>query len=516
MVGASSKRPREHETAVEPILAGSFSGGNVSKKSFNGTVVAETDNKSLGVTATLLRDVDFNSQSSMKRSVSNNSNMVGSQNDDSNDECEGEVCELFKSPAQLGGKLQVGVDSRPDVPVSNGQKTLLHAECTNSTASVDGAITTLHTLQQLKELFHTPPVQLEAQAKAPLLQLCAGETVFVVLHSNKEEIEGMLGNVTKKLSACRIFCLDLSALPLAERSGAGAQITPNSASVDRVGDVILQRVTKILDLNSLLNGTPSAEGPSQSLSIKHSSAGAQVEFENVASSAQSSAKDEICHHELTLPSMVMWRVAGGPVDEYGDITAMGSYEAIQSEVGSVPPYGKPLVVKELQTVDQLHSLSLLAPVYTVEHLLRKIGETVLFPPGNDTPSGTHTFIYMGASWCPPCMRVVASLPTMMKEGFPHSFACVVKADMDFAEPLYKFFGVEIIPTFILLNNDVLKGAGDWSAFLKGSGKCMGTCLEQLREGLRRSKMGQIQNSKVPLIQSFIDNHTKGLSFDEEF
>ncbi|RNF06941.1 hypothetical protein TraAM80_03771 [Trypanosoma rangeli] len=404
-----------------------------------------------------------------------------------------------------------------------------------------GAVTTLYSLQQLEELIDAAPLPLATSdalavsaSAPPQLQLRAGETVLIVLQNGQGDGGVALQPATELLSNCRIFRLDLGELPLCEYEEKGAETRLNGRAEQGVATGLLplfhtdsllslgtqgphniehalRRVSSLLRADEILNPNEAA------LSVPLIS-----EKKGDASNKSLDVAQHEKGEELILPALVMWRADGGAADEYchkkenqhGSAQSKCEGDA-QVPVAGTRRRGWPLVVKEFTALDQLHSLSLLTPVYTVAHLLRTVCARALFPDGSTAAaSGTRSLIYFGASWCPPCMRIVGALPAMMKEDFPSNLTCVVKADMDLATPLFEFFGVAIIPTFVILDNDVLRAAGDLEALRDAT--ISEEALSQFSEALRRSELGRIQNSQRMLVRIFIESHTGALKFDEDF
>ncbi|ESL09117.1 hypothetical protein TRSC58_03170 [Trypanosoma rangeli SC58] len=451
---------------------------------------------------------------------------------------------LFTSPARA--RLEVTALEKCGagppcvlVPRPNQRLGTVHARCRGP--HTVGAVTTLYSLQQLEELIDTAPLFLAnsgvlaaSAAAPPQLQLRAGETVLIVLQNGQGDGGVALQPATELLSNCRIFRLDLGELPLSEYEEKGAEMhlggraeqgvatgllplfhTDSLLSLGTQGphnvEHALRRVSSVLRVDEILNPNEAA------LSIPLTS--------EKKSDANNKSLDAVQHEkgeELILPALVMWRADGGAADEYchkkenqHGSTQNKCAEDARLPVADTRRRGWPLVVKELTALDQLHSLSLLTPVYTVAHFLRTVCAKALFPDGSTAAaSGTRSLIYFGASWCPPCMRIVGALPAMMKEDFPSNLTCVVKADMDLATPLFEFFGVEIIPTFVIFDNDVLRAAGDLKALRDAT--ISEEAMSQFSEALRRSELGRVQNSQRMLVRIFIESHTGALKFDEDF
>lgn len=196
-------------------------------------------------------------------------------------------------------------------------------------------------------------------------------------------------------------------------------------------------------------------------------------------------------------------------------------------------HGAGLVLKHIHMPSQLHSLSLWKPVYTMLHLWRTTMQTVCGGVGkagggriDDVWSGlqpsaqplcaseekTFTLIYLGASWCPPCMRFVNQMPELMEERLPRTVTSTVKADMDLAKPIFDFFGVEVIPTFIVLDNATLKSTSPTFAHGGGAGGEEASILAVMR----RAELGRIQNSNMLTVSTFIEKHCCPLDLDCDF
>lgn len=403
----------------------------------------------------------------------------------------------------------------------------------------------------------------------------------------------------------------LAAAPASDLSGSfvggGGEL---SDQLNRVGEVVLHKVTALLHLDTILNPN-FFQGPA---SAADAAAAAAAEAAHPAQ-----RKEPV--EPLVLPAMVVWRAGGAEAEDYSpylpctysdgssptlsqqqqqfsafsstftaaiaqsqqqqqannnasnpNTTSSSHSHNHHTSSGGSPlnasfsrhrryrhfgdylrANGGPLVAKQLNNTDQIHSLSLYAPVYTVAHLykhaletaktaiLRKFGKeqepgfVSSFDPAFPAavaaaaPSATatattqqkrsdaffhlldregvksRTVMYLGASWCPPCMRIVGDMPGLIRDNFVldkvtaqrlnaavlaatagpedadsakdhsnanhshhHSAAPMgflstaaneskaldvfVKADMDLAKPIFDLLKVVVIPTFIVFDN----------------------------------------------------------------
>ncbi|CAJ1992852.1 Thioredoxin [Leishmania donovani] len=233
---------------------------------------------------------------------------------------------------------------------------------------------------------------------------------------------------------------------------------------------------------------------------------------------------------LLFPAMIVWRAAGAPREEYPPAppqTYSSQPPSTPAELFSdrLSAQGGPLVVKEATGVDQVHSLTLFRPVFTMEHLFRTLVRTVAPSfAARGTGEKSRTVLYLGASWCPPCMRFVREMPQLMREDLPSSVVCTLKADMDLAKPIYDYFKVEIIPTFVVLDNEVLmkcyetvrRQQSSAAGCSGGGGASQSDYARAIQEAFSKAELGRLQNSNRQLVSTFISKHSQALSFDEDF
>lgn len=232
---------------------------------------------------------------------------------------------------------------------------------------------------------------------------------------------------------------------------------------------------------------------------------------------------------LLFPAMIVWRAAGAPREEYPPAppqTYSSQPPSTPAELFSdrLSAQGGPLVVKEATGVDQVHSLTLFRPVFTMEHLFRTLVRTVAPSfAARGTGEKSRTVLYLGASWCPPCMRFVREMPRFIREDLPSSVVCTLKADMDLAKPIYDYFKVEIIPTFVVLDNEVLMKCYETvqrqqssAASSGGGGASQSDYARAIQEAFSKAELGRLQNSNRQLVSTFISKHSQALSFDEDF
>lgn len=453
-------------------------------------------------------------------------------NDVSPDECDAEEPALFPSPSRALGELDRAValdypsDSRFTAGLFCGDKQSATKDDGRPQES-SGAVTKLRSLQQLEDLLGSVPFLTSDCGKLPPSSssfLLGGETVLFVIHHGGEG--GVLPQrATEELSKCRIFCLDLSDLPACEYSdGDGDNATRSHDDNCRGDSTGLLRLPATNTLLSLATQTTRRSighvlrRVSSILCVAKISDPGDTDGDTTTREA-APAHSAGGRGPLTLPLLVVWRAEGGPLDEYPQKTTdtkQDGDEQVSPFIINGTSHGRSLLVKSVTSVDQLHCFSLLTPVYTLPHLLRTLFRAALSPThvGREKVAGSRSLIYFGASWCPPCMRIVNALPAMLQSDFPESLTCLVKADMDLATPLFEFFGVEIIPTFIIFDNEVLRDAGDWDALF--SSPFSESSLRQLCEGLRRGELGRIQDSQRLTVRRFVESHSGALRFDDDF
>lgn len=416
-----------------------------------------------------------------------------------------------------------------------------------------GAVTTLYSITQLEALLgvEPAPTQLDTTqlvrnemnnlkcpaasltAGAPM-RLHAGETVIVVIHQG----DPMVTTMTAALSHVRVFTLNVANLPPEDDCDLGCLMRTAAAVPPPASEEEADLFCAALPPDPAVGHQRPLQEPAGRASddlLQRLSTVFCVETFGSTVGSSDSAHDE--PHTSSrdvprlppLPLLVVWRVGGATQEEYPP----ASPQTYSSQPSATPPvafntrittHGGPLVVKELTGTDHIHSISLFTPVYTLEHLL---GSAVMEMQGTraalrreekDCGSKSRTLLYMGASWCPPCMRVVHAMPDMVRQDFPRSVHAFVKADMDLAKPIFDFFQVEIIPTFIILDNDVMwETYNQWQSLRSApSSQTLLSSGHRLQEGLRRAEVARLQNSQRTLVSMFVEKNCTSLSFDEDF
>ncbi len=100
------------------------------------------------------------------------------------------------------------------------------------------------------------------------------------------------------------------------------------------------------------------------------------------------------------------------------------------------------------------------------------------PPGLDMEKGKPYVIDFYADWCPPCRQMKPVFAEMEKKyGSEIKF---VKADVDEFPDLAKSYGVEAIPTFVLVNSE-----GEEVSRITGA--CPASDLETALKGIRKAE-----------------------------
>lgn len=156
---------------------------------------------------------------------------------------------------------------------------------------------------------------------------------------------------------------------------------------------------------------------------------------------------------------------------------------------------KKVCEKKVNSSLHLHAVSLVEPVHSVEHLALKISAA----NARDGP-GSFTIVYYGASWCPPCMRILQHLPEMLPQ-LPKTVSQFLKADKDTCQPLFDLVGVQIIPTFQVIRNTA-------AGFSSGT----------VPAGWKPDVVDSLQSSNPVSVSSFIERHCAVLTFsmDDDF
>lgn len=116
---------------------------------------------------------------------------------------------------------------------------------------------------------------------------------------------------------------------------------------------------------------------------------------------------------------------------------------------------------------------------------------------------SFSLMWMSASWCPPCQRILSCLPGMVPK-FPESITNFFKADMDLTKPIFDAFHVEIIPTFVILDNEKIRREG---AALEIDDKDLAALLVG-------AKVAELQNSQQATVMTFLEKHCSQLTFGD--
>ena len=151
----------------------------------------------------------------------------------------------------------------------------------------------------------------------------------------------------------------------------------------------------------------------------------------------------------------------------------------------------------------VQSMTLAAPVHTVDQLFEQTAAA-------NTP---FSVVYFGASWCPPCLRILKELPFMLTglqpSHAPHHLPSgdahlddastfppagviggLLKADYDTSFEVLQAFGVERIPTFLVLD----------------ASKVASTSTDRIAE-VKMAAVGMLQNSKREEVVAFVRDAT---------
>lgn len=168
---------------------------------------------------------------------------------------------------------------------------------------------------------------------------------------------------------------------------------------------------------------------------------------------------------------------------------------------------KCVVNKPIMDAGSVLVSTLVRPVLSVEDLY------ALTMAAAEAHNDGFTVMWMSAAWCPPCLRILAALPELIPSA-PSSIALWVKADMDLSQPIFDAFGVEIIPTFVILSHKkLLEAASQQTSSLSDSSA-------NLAERLTAAKVDALQNSQHATVAAFLEKHCAVLTGfgdgDEDF
>ncbi|KPA85897.1 hypothetical protein ABB37_00211 [Leptomonas pyrrhocoris] len=368
---------------------------------------------------------------------------------------------------------------------------------------------------------------LGATTAADGLRNSATEQVVGAAHSNASQVTQNATGSTKSEDEDEEEELVPAVHPMAVSTAAAEASTaaereraPRSSGVGAGGAATLDEATSVSSLSNDLHHASDVvrEKLRQMLSI-------DAVLNPHSLSGGGSSKRE----PLLFPAMIVWRAAGAPREEYPPAPPQ-TYSSQPSPTPAelfcdrMSTQGGPLVVKEATSIDQVHSLTLFRPVYTMENLFRTLVRLVAPSFATKAPGAkSRTVLYCGASWCPPCMRFVHEMPHFIREDLPSSVVCTVKADMDLAKPIYDFFKVQIIPTFLVLDNEVLmrcydnlQQRGVAEAGSTGVATSQSDYLHSIQNAFSKAELARLQNSNRQLVSTFVSKHSQKLSFDEDF
>ncbi|CCW68822.1 unnamed protein product [Phytomonas sp. Hart1] len=440
-----------------------------------------------------------------------------------------------------------------------------------------GAITTLRSIAQLAELLHSPPLSPARYTKVnghalvpsspfpspvgnrkggvreegsgdPPLRLCNGESVLVVLHNGRTSLAELVNEHTARLAHIRIFTLDLTQLPPREYKSAADEDKERNKTNEKDHNGREVKNDDNDEEEALLIARPSAPTPrraapprewpptaadehaSQPLSGQLLQAsehlaqrlGGLLRVDAVLNLPLADSAGEGCREPFLFPAMVLWRAGGGDHAEYPPTPPEGhstrpTPASREDFAMAMAARGGPVVVKPIHAVSAVHSIALYTPVYTMPHLFRTVMASVRASWARDTSSKSQTLLYFGASWCPPCMRIVGAMPQIITEDMPESMHVFLKADMDLATPIYEFFGVQTIPTFIVLDNKIMLDHHVEATANSGAEPMDSTQIEVIvQKAFTKAELGRIQNSQRSLVKLFLEKHCTTLSFVEDF
>lgn len=175
---------------------------------------------------------------------------------------------------------------------------------------------------------------------------------------------------------------------------------------------------------------------------------------------------------------------------------------------------KRILSKQVTSPQLVRVTSLVAPVVSLSHMYRTITRAILLERAKhvreQTAGPTYSLMWMSAAWCPPCLRILDALPAMIP-GLPQSIVAFFKADMDLTQPIFDAFHVEIIPTFVILDNAKILPDGILPSAVSD---------EEAAKILLGARVDSLQNSQQATVMTFIEKHCARLSFgldgDEDF
>lgn len=157
----------------------------------------------------------------------------------------------------------------------------------------------------------------------------------------------------------------------------------------------------------------------------------------------------------------------------------------------------------------LRSMAFASPVHSIAALSSEVLSS----------NEPFSVVYFGASWCPPCLRILKELPYMVTGLAPSALplptedvpgahlhatdvttfpsadvvGSLLKADYDTSSEVLELFGVERIPTFLVIDGTKLRRG----VVAQGT----------LSEGLKLAAVGMLQNSSRDSVAAFIRDAT---------
>jgi thiol-disulfide isomerase/thioredoxin len=158
------------------------------------------------------------------------------------------------------------------------------------------------------------------------------------------------------------------------------------------------------------------------------------------------------------------------------------------------------MAKNVATTQPILSAALVSPVFSMWHLLAQMRDAFR----NTTAGRCYFLLWLSASWCAPCQRILADLPSMRRESFPPTIRGFAKADWDQVhKSVFVPLGVETIPTFVVF--DCAKAEEIAAESEDGAVRAV-----------LRAKVAALQSSQRSSVETFLDCHCMDIfaSIDE--